>query len=117
MNLDEQAHFIRLDPGGMLERIGELPQQCRAAWELIQGLDLPPAYSAVRHIVVLGMGGSAMGGTLLQGLVAGELFGQHGGDALGLWGGPGTRNPAGGGHDGGKTGRAGAGAKSSAGPF
>jgi glucose/mannose-6-phosphate isomerase len=72
MNLDNHTRFGELDPGSMLERIGELPQQCRAAWVLAQGLELPPAYEAVRHVVVLGMGGSAIGGALLQGLVAGE---------------------------------------------
>ena len=72
MNLDDPMLFSELDPGGMLERIGEAPQQCRAAWTLAQGQDLPSTYGAVRHVVVLGMGGSAIGGTLLQGLVAGE---------------------------------------------
>ncbi len=72
MNLDDHTRFGELDSSGMLERIGELPQQCRAAWVLAQGLELPPAYEAVRHIVILGMGGSAIGGTLLQELVAGE---------------------------------------------
>ena len=72
MNLDDHARFGELDPSNMLERIGELPQQCRAAWVLAQGLELPPAYEAVRHIAILGMGGSAIGGALLQGLVDGE---------------------------------------------
>jgi len=72
MNLDDHTRFGELDPGGMLARIGELPQQCRAAWVLTQGLELPPAYEAIQHVVVLGMGGSAIGGALLQGLVAGE---------------------------------------------
>jgi len=72
MNLDNCSRFGELDPNGMLERISELPQQCRAAWALAQGLELPPAYEAVRHVVILGMGGSAIGGALLQGLVAGE---------------------------------------------
>nr|HID13075.1 bifunctional phosphoglucose/phosphomannose isomerase [Anaerolineae bacterium] len=72
MNLDDYARFGELDPNDMLVRIGELPQQCRAAWALVRGLELPPAYEAVRHVVILGMGGSAIGGTLLQGLVAGE---------------------------------------------
>jgi len=70
MNLDDPTRFGELDPNGMLERIGELPQQCRAAWALTQELELPPAYEAVRHIVILGMGGSAIGGALLQGLMA-----------------------------------------------
>jgi len=72
MNLDDATQFAKLDPDNMLPRISELPQQCRAAWELAQQLDLPPAYRAVRHIVVLGMGGSAIGGALLQGLVSEE---------------------------------------------
>ena len=72
MNLEDPARFSELDPDGMLERISELPQQCRAAWRLAQGLDLPSAYGAVQHVVILGMGGSAIGGALLQGLVAGE---------------------------------------------
>jgi glucose/mannose-6-phosphate isomerase len=72
MNLDDSPRFSELDPGGMLARIGELPRQCRAAWSLVQALELPPGYGAVRHVTILGMGGSAIGGALLQGLVAGE---------------------------------------------
>ena len=72
MNLDDSTRFSELDPSGMIERIGELSQQCQAAWALAQGLELPPDYEAVRHVVILGMGGSAIGGALLQGLVAGE---------------------------------------------
>ncbi|MFQ6101240.1 MAG: bifunctional phosphoglucose/phosphomannose isomerase [Anaerolineae bacterium] len=74
MNLDDPTSFSELDLSSMLERIGELPQQCRAAWALAQELELPPAYGAVRHVVVLGMGGSAIGGALLQGLVAGDCI-------------------------------------------
>ena len=72
MNLDDPTRFSELDPHGMLGRINELPQQCQAAWTLAQRLELPPAYEAVRHAVILGMGGSAIGGALLQGLVAEE---------------------------------------------
>ncbi len=72
MNLDDPTLFNKLDPKGMLGRIGELPQQCRAAWGLAHKVDLPSLCDEVRHVVVLGMGGSAIGGALLQGLVAGE---------------------------------------------
>jgi len=72
MNLDDTTLLSEFDPGGMLGRIGELPQQCRAAWKLVQEADLMPFYGEIRHVVVLGMGGSAIGGDLLQGLVAGE---------------------------------------------
>jgi len=72
MNLDDRIVLGELDPGDMLGRIGELPQQCRAAWNLVQGTELPPFHDEIRHVVVLGMGGSAIGGALLQGLVAEE---------------------------------------------
>jgi glucose/mannose-6-phosphate isomerase len=72
MNLDKYSRFSKLDPDNMLDRIGELPRQCRAAWTLVQKATLPPNYRAVRHIVIVGMGGSAIGGALLQGLVAEE---------------------------------------------
>ena len=72
MNIDDPTRFHELDPSDMLACVGELPQQCRAAWALAQALELPPTYGSFRHVVVLGMGGSAIGGALLQGLVAGE---------------------------------------------
>jgi len=72
MNLDDRIILGELDPGDMLGRIGELPQQCRAAWNLVQGTELPPFHDEIRHVVVLGMGGSAIGGALLQGLVVEE---------------------------------------------
>ncbi|MCX7682498.1 MAG: bifunctional phosphoglucose/phosphomannose isomerase [Anaerolineae bacterium] len=72
MNLDEPSSFELLDPDGMLARIGELPQQCRNAWDLTSDLDLPRAYREVQRVIVLGMGGSAIGGALLEGLVSGE---------------------------------------------
>ncbi len=72
MNLDQHTRFGELDPGGMLDHVSRLPRQCVAAWELTQQLDWPSVYQEVRHVVVLGMGGSAIGGALLQGLVAEE---------------------------------------------
>jgi glucose/mannose-6-phosphate isomerase len=56
----------------MIGRIRELPQQCRSAWTLAGEVELPPLQEEVRHVVVVGMGGSAIGGALLQGMVAGE---------------------------------------------
>jgi glucose/mannose-6-phosphate isomerase len=56
----------------MGERIGELPQTCRAAWENVTRLELPREYADVDNIVVLGMGGSAIGGDLVRTLYADE---------------------------------------------
>lgn len=71
MNLKEST-INELDSQNMIERIQELPQQCQAAWQQSQGLNLPADYGKVEHIVAVGMGGSAIGGALLQGMIAEE---------------------------------------------
>ena len=68
IDLDNWTLFGETDPDDMLSRIAELPQQCRDAWENVQSLELPPQYRQVNEIVVLGMGGSAIGGDLLRAL-------------------------------------------------
>jgi len=65
----DKIDVARLDPDNMLRRIRELPDQCRSAWTNAQPLKLPAAYKRVSRIVVLGMGGSAIGGDLLRTLV------------------------------------------------
>jgi glucose/mannose-6-phosphate isomerase len=70
MNLDDHEAIRRLDPDNMLERIRELPQRCVAAWTQSQKLTLPPDYGSPRHVTIVGMGGSAIGGALMEGLVA-----------------------------------------------
>ena len=72
VDLDNWALFHEIDPDDMLGRIAELPQQCRHAWANVQSLELPPEYRQVNHIVVLGMGGSAIGGDLLRALAEPE---------------------------------------------
>lgn len=72
MNLDDHQAIQRLDAGSMLERIRELPNQCIAAWDQSQEFALPPGYGDIGDVTIVGMGGSAIGGALLQGLVAEE---------------------------------------------
>ncbi len=72
MNLNDTQAIRHLDSDNMLERIQALPQQCAAAWEQSEQLTLPPDYGLVRRVTIAGMGGSAIGGALLQGLVADE---------------------------------------------
>lgn len=63
----------KADPGDMLAKIKDLPLQIRDAWKIVQGATLPPAYSDVRNITILGMGGSAIGGEFAGALLADEL--------------------------------------------
>jgi glucose/mannose-6-phosphate isomerase len=66
IDLDNWILFHEIDPDDMLGRIAELPQQCRDAWANVQSFELPAEYRQVNKIVVLGMGGSAIGGDLLR---------------------------------------------------
>ena len=64
MNLDDVERFRELDPAAMLDKIETLPDQLEAAWKMGQELPLD-AVVGLRHIVIAGMGGSAIGGDLL----------------------------------------------------
>jgi glucose/mannose-6-phosphate isomerase len=68
INLDDPEVYRRLDPTDMLRRIGELPTQCRQAWQGAMSFPLPPDYSTSKRVVILGMGGSAIGGDLVRSL-------------------------------------------------
>ncbi len=72
ISLDNWTRFHEIDPDDMLGRIAELPQQCHDAWANVQSFDLPPGYRQANKIVILGMGGSAIGGDLLRALAEPE---------------------------------------------
>ncbi len=72
INLDDLASIQRVDPGGMGRRIAELPQQCREAVGLVRTCHFPEEYGQAESIVILGMGGSAIGGDLVRTLVEDE---------------------------------------------
>lgn len=110
MTLDDHKAFTELDPENMLAEIDGLPDQLSRAWEVGQQLSLP----AVKHpgaVLIVGMGGSAIGADLLaayiapncsvpvlvhrdyglpawargeETLVIASSFGKHGGDPLGI---------------------------------
>ncbi|MEA1959176.1 MAG: bifunctional phosphoglucose/phosphomannose isomerase [Chloroflexota bacterium] len=69
IDLDELKVYGKLDPTNMYERIADLPQQCWQAWRSAINIPLPPEFSEVDKVVILGMGGSAIGGDLMRSLV------------------------------------------------
>lgn len=71
-DLDDLQALESNDPGRMLQRIAEMPAQLRAAWQQMQAFDPPPALRDVRAVVVTGMGGSAIGGSLVAALAEPE---------------------------------------------
>lgn len=72
IDLDNVQEMRRQDPEGMVDRIAELPDQLREAWQNASGFSLPPDYADIDNVVIMGLGGSAIGGDLARTLVAGE---------------------------------------------
>ena len=64
MNLDDITSFKNLDSQNMLGEIDNLPGQLQSAWELGQ-LQLLPDVQGITHILISGMGGSAIAADLL----------------------------------------------------
>ncbi|MDP9236822.1 MAG: bifunctional phosphoglucose/phosphomannose isomerase [Chloroflexota bacterium] len=66
--LDSPDIYARLDPTRLYDRIAGLPEQIKSAWAASRALPLPEAYGDAERVVVLGMGGSGVGGGLVQAL-------------------------------------------------
>lgn len=69
MHLNDHQDFSRLDSEHMIDEIHQLPDQIKKAWKL--GQELPFSITKdVRQIVIVGMGGSAIGASLLTAYAA-----------------------------------------------
>ncbi len=71
-NLDDPQAYKQYDPEGMLIHLHKMPKLCQQAWRMTMNFDLPQDYSKVSEVVILGMGGSAIGSDLVSNLVASE---------------------------------------------
>ena len=65
--------ILELDKSNMLGRVSALADQCAEGWEW--GLDwkVPSFFFSARQLLVLGMGGSAIGADLAAGIAGGRL--------------------------------------------
>ncbi|WP_418790972.1 bifunctional phosphoglucose/phosphomannose isomerase [Phosphitispora sp. TUW77] len=62
------------DPGGMLDALWQMPEQCEEALAIGRKIEMPSDYAAnVSNIVVTGLGGSAIGGDFLRLYVTNKL--------------------------------------------
>ncbi len=68
MNLDDVSSFTKNDPQNMLTEIDGLPDQLVTAWELGMQMALP-AWEGIERVVIVGMGGSAIGADLINAYV------------------------------------------------
>lgn len=74
VNLDDRAACAAADPSDMAGYIAGLPAQCRAAWATGLGWQAPASFRTPKRVVILGMGGSAIGAeivtTIAQGMTS-----------------------------------------------
>ena len=71
-DLDQPQSFAQVDRSGLGGRIRTLPQQCQAAWRQGMSTAYPAEWSFSDSITICGMGGSAIAGDLLSGLMAAQ---------------------------------------------
>jgi glucose/mannose-6-phosphate isomerase len=65
VTLDDPAALKRIDPDDMLGRVGEIPRQLSQARRVAASITLDSRYTDVDVVVVLAMGGSAIGAELV----------------------------------------------------
>ncbi len=65
MNLDDLQAIKKIDTEDMLGCIDRLPDQLEEAWKAGQAFPLPDDLRQAKRIVIAGMGGSAIGGSML----------------------------------------------------
>ncbi len=71
-DLDNLQIYRQLDVSGMLDHLHRFPEQCERAWEKVLEFDLPQEYAGIDKVVILGMGGSAIGGGIVRRLALAE---------------------------------------------
>ena len=72
VDLDDLLIYQQFDTSGMLNHLREFPKQCQWAWEKVLKFDLPPEYTPIDKVIILGMGGSAIGGDIVRRLALAE---------------------------------------------
>lgn len=70
MDLDAYESFAELDRENMLAHITGLPDQLQEAWDLGFKQPLDEGLKKVRHVVIAGMGGSAIGADLFSAYIS-----------------------------------------------
>ena len=66
VDLDNISVYQQFDKSGMLDHLHKFPEQCQKAWEKVLKLELPPEYTKISNVVIVGMGGSAIGGDIAR---------------------------------------------------
>ncbi|MCR4312545.1 MAG: bifunctional phosphoglucose/phosphomannose isomerase, partial [Candidatus Uhrbacteria bacterium] len=73
MNLDSHKTYAALDASDIRFGIEHLPEQIRLSWEDTREFSAPAPFSRVGHVVIVGMGGSALGPHMLVSIMGERL--------------------------------------------
>lgn len=73
LDADNPKIYKQIDPSNMRAQLHDFPRQCMEAWQKALAFELPPDYAKVNKIMILGMGGSAIGGDLVQSFYQSKL--------------------------------------------
>jgi glucose/mannose-6-phosphate isomerase len=73
INLDDITKLEEFDTGKMFTSIRNIPDQMEQAWTEVDRLEIPKSYSAIENIVFCGMGGSALGGRIIDSLTTSTI--------------------------------------------
>jgi len=73
IDLDNLNSYRQIDKLGMLSHLHEFPDECRHAWKQVTEFSIPDDYTNISGIVILGMGGSAIGGDIVRGLAPTDI--------------------------------------------
>jgi len=71
-DLDNTSDYRQFDKLGMLEHLHAFPDQCQKAWEEVLRFELPHLHTKISNVVIVGMGGSAIGGDIVRRLAMAE---------------------------------------------
>jgi glucose/mannose-6-phosphate isomerase len=72
VDLDNVSAYRQLDKSGMLDHLHAFPEQCQKAWQKVMEFELPHLHARISNVVILGMGGSAIGGDMVRRLAMAE---------------------------------------------
>ena len=73
INLDNLEQIKKLDKNNMLGSLELLGKQVEQIWETAKKIKVPSSYKNVKNVVVLGMGGSALGPHIMKSVFSAEL--------------------------------------------
>jgi glucose/mannose-6-phosphate isomerase len=72
VDLDNASVYQQFDKSGMLDHLHKFPEQCQKAWEKVLKFEFPHLHTKISNVVIVGMGGSAIGGDIARRLASAE---------------------------------------------